>query len=267
MNLPRPARATRRRIAAMWIPLTCLAAHATPVAGQAPAAALADTLWEAGDVQGSFEVLDGALAGSPEDYELLWRATRAATVMAVIHPDQREKWLRLAEPLSDRTLQADSMGLDGRHWRLYALGEAALKAGPRTAGRLGGLIRREATDLLARDSLDAYAHNALGRLSLEVMTLSRVERFFGKLVVGDALRDASWERALHHLTRAVELRPDLMGFRIGLGAYQARKGMGEEAKAEFRRALELAGDHPWEQALALEARKRLEDTLTWAPDP
>ena len=94
------------------------------------------------------------------------------------------------------------------------------------------------------------------------------ERFLGRLVVGaEVMGHASWEQARVHLTRAVELRPDFMPFRTAMGAYYARNGRGAEAKAEFRRALELATSHPWDRALATEARERLDNVLTWAPDP
>ena len=252
-----------------WVPALTLALGAAgPAASQEAPTALADEQWAAGDIRAAYQTLDQALIGDPDAYPLLWRATRAAAVLAVTGDGDRERWLRRAADLSERAIDADSTGLDARHWRLYALGELALKAGPRTAGRLARQIFREANALLERDSLDAYAHNALGRVSYEVVTLSGFERFLGRLVVGaEVMGHASWEQARVHLTRAVELRPDFMPFRTAMGAYYARNGRGAEAKAEFRRALELATSHPWNRALATEARERLDNVLTWAPDP
>jgi hypothetical protein len=104
------------------------------------------------------------------------------------------------------------------------------------------------------------AHNLLGKLNYELMSLSRVERFLGRLLVRtQALRDSSWESAETHLVAAAESWPDLVLFQFDLGLLYRKRGREQEARAAFRRVTEMAPVHPTDGSFQDDARRHLEE--------
>lgn len=267
----------RISVRAACAPLFALALFAAPAVAQmsgpaqamAPAAAI-DALYAGGEVEAAYESAIGALEREPEAYDLLWRAARASTALGVLHRDDedaRERWLEEGIALAARAREADPAGPEARYWSFYARGERALRTGPRHAARLANELFTEATEVLAGDPDDAFAHQLLGTIHMEVMTLSGFERFLGRTFLGgEAMKKATWEGAETHLTRAAELdRTSVRGL-TALGRLHARRGRGEEAKTALRAALALPMAEPFDRVLQEEARVRLEAVLEWAPD-
>ena len=118
------------------------------------------------------------------------------------------------------------------------------------------------TQVLAKDSLHAGAHHALGLLNYRVQKLSFIERFVARTFLGAGVMNlTTWEDAERYLKRAVELRPDYILFHLDLGSmYLNRKRM-EEARVQFERALELPLFEPPDTRFQETAEIRLAETF------
>jgi tetratricopeptide (TPR) repeat protein len=151
-------------------------------------------------------------------------------------------------------------GVDGMYWRGAAAGRRAMNAGPSYGAELAQRVYDDAHAILALDSGHGGAHNLLGKLNYELMSLSRVERFLGRLLVRtQALRDSSWESAETHLVAAAESWPDLVLFQFDLGLLYRKRGREQEARAAFRRVTEMAPVHPTDGSFQDDARRHLEE--------
>ena len=119
--------------------------------------------------------------------------------------------------------------------------------------------------VLALEPDHAGAHNILGKVNYEVMTLGRVHRFLARLLIGDnqALDAASWEEAERHQVASIAAAPFMILFRYELARTYLRRGKRTEAELQLRELLGLTVRHPpdemW-QEIAGRLLARLEET-------
>ncbi len=212
----------------------------------------------------SLERCDSLLIARPGDFELLWRASRAALVLGILadHPDtQRRMYLR-AEELARRTALLDERRVEGHYWLAAAMGRRALHESIITTVRLATAVNDEANAVLAIDSLHAGAHDVLGKLSSEVMNLPTFLRVVAGRVLGvPVARYASWEEAERHLRRAIALDPEMVLYRADLAQLYLRMGRRAEAEQEVHRLRALPRVHPPDALFQREALERLSDGL------
>lgn len=220
----------------------------------------------AGDPALSYAILEEHLAADSSNYEALWRAARAAVVVGVELEGTREQnhWLDPAIRLSERAVMVRPDGIDGIYWRGVAAGRRAMNASPSYAVGLAEAVYNDAHAILAADSLHGGAHNMLGKLNYEIMSLSWFERTVAKTFMGnDALDDTSWENAEYHLQRAVETWPDFILFHFDMGQLHRKRDRRDQAVESFRQALTLRAVHPIDRRLQEQAR----DILTEWGEP
>lgn len=222
----------------------------------------ADALYFDGDPRASFVLLDEYLKFEPDDYEVLWRAARAAVLLGVSEEGSRlqNRWLDPAMEFGHRAVAVRPDGVDGLYWRGAAHGRRAMNAAPHYATELAQQIYDDAHAILEVDSLHGGAHNLLGKLSYEVMSLSGFQRAVGRLFMGnEALSAASWELAEKHLETAAEAWPDLVLFQFDLAQLYRKRGREDAAVEVYRRVLELPAVHPTDLDLQSQAREALEE--------
>jgi tetratricopeptide (TPR) repeat protein len=242
--------------------LLCLASPAMAQPVLPDAVASADDLYFADQPLESYELLKTHLETSPDDYEALWRAARAAVVIGIERKGitAQNEYLDPAIVLGDRAVAERPDGLEGLYWRGAAEGRRALNAGNDYASRLVQRVFDDAHAILALDSLHGGAHNLLGRVNYEIMDLSRVERFLGRVLVSNqALSESSWESAALHLRRAAELEPDNVLYWLDLGQLYMRRGRDEDAVTVLRRVTEMPSVHPPDELFKDTARTWLEE--------
>jgi len=251
------------RLVLLALTLAMLPAHlGAQLAGLGGAVAEADMLYLAGEAKLSFERLDAYLETDSTDYGALWRAARAAVVLGIAEQGSRQQnaWLDPAILLANRAVELRPAEIDGIYWRGVASGRRAMNAGPRYAVELAEVVHDDAHAILAIDSLHGGAHNMLGKLNYEVMSLSRVKRLVARTFMGnEALDDTSWENAERHLRTAAEAWPDFVLFHFDLGQLYRKRGRREEAAREFAHALALPVVHPTDLGLQMEANEFLEE--------
>jgi tetratricopeptide (TPR) repeat protein len=159
---------------------------------------------------------------------------------------------------SERAVAAEPGGVDGTYWHGVAVGRRAMNASPGYAVELAQVSYEDAHAILAVDSLHGGAHNMLGKLNYEIMSLSRIKRGVARTFMSNpALDDTSWENAEYHLTRAVEVWPEFVLFHFDLAQFYRKRGRRDEAIAAFRRAIELPAVHPTDHSLQQQAREIL----------
>lgn len=232
-------------------------------AGTDSAAVLrADSLYFAGAPEASWSLLQERLDGDPDDVDALWRATRAALVLGIMEDGgiaAQNVWLDRGVETGSRAVDLRPDGVDALYWSAAVSGRRALNAGPRYAADLAQRAYDQAHAVLALDSLHGGAYDVLGKIQYEVMRLSRIQRLFARLLVGnDALRRASWGGAEKDFRRAVALWPDVVLFRLDLGELLVRRGRKDEARSVLRDALALPDLHPPDPRFKARARALLD---------
>lgn len=267
----RPEDPSLLRVAALALGLGCVAPGLAgqqadlppaPLPVEPAAAARAQALYDAGDAEGAFALLEAQLASRPDDYDVRWQAARAAVAVGLLRPTEAEQneWYRkgMAHGAAAARLRPD--GTEGLFWLTANQGRLAIQVSPGESADLALEVYRRAHRILELDPDHAGAHNVLGKLAYEVMVLSAVERFLARTLAGDneALDGASWEEAERRLTRAVELDPEMPLFRFDLGRTYLQTERWEMAVTELEKVLELPDRHPGDALFKREAREALE---------
>lgn len=235
-------------------------ADAQPVVADAVAGA--DALYFAGEANQAYESLKSHLDANPNDYEALWRASRAAVVIGMVREGitAQNEFLDPAIVLGDRAVAERPQGIEGLYWRGAAEGRRALNAGNDYASRLVQRVFDDAHAILALDSMHAGAHNLLGRVNYEIMDLSRVERLLARMLVSNqAIRESSWDGAALHLRRAAELDPNNVLYWLDLGQLYMRRGRDEDAATVLHRVTEMRSVHPPDDVFKDTARRWLQE--------
>lgn len=244
--------------------LACLSLPATGVDAQfvgfGDAVSEADMLYMAGDARASLDRLLTHLESDSLDYDALWRASRAAVVIGIDEEDNREQnaWLDPALLWASRAAELNPGHVDGLYWRGVSSGRRAMNAGPGYAVELAQNVYDDAHAILAQDSLHGGAHNMLGKLNYEVMSMSRVKRLVARTFMDKpSLDDTSWEQAEYHLSKAAEVWPDFVLFHFDLAQLYRKRGRREEAVQHYIEAISLPTVHPTDHKLQRQAQEQL----------
>jgi len=244
---------------------------AIPCAAQAPVAleALvvdpvqqADALYYAGEPEHAFEVLSAHLEERPDDYEALWRAVRSTIVLGVASEgwQAQNSWWDTGMAYGDLAVELRPDGVDGRYWRAAAYGRRALNAVAEYGAELAQVAYEDANAILALHPDHGGAHNVVGKIFFEIMSMSRIKRWAGRTFVRtDVLKQSSWEAAEEHLEAAARDWPDSILFQYDLAELYRKRGREEQAREAFERVTGMAAVHPSDPALQHAAAAALEE--------
>lgn len=214
-----------------------------------PARMLADVLAEARAAEAQLEA-DRALALfleadrlQPGDAAILQKVAQQYSDLVVDQrtAEDRREYARTALAYAERAAALAPGNAVNVLSIAVCHGRLAVAGGAREKVAHSRLVRQYAERALALDPDYAWAHHVLGRWHYEVASLGAAERIFVRVFYG-GLPGASFDQALAHLRRAVELEPDEPAHRLELGFACAAAGRPAEAR-----------DH-WEQGLRLPAR-------------
>ena len=137
-------------------------------------------------------------------------------------------------------------------------GTLAVYSDTRTKIRYSRLMEEEAERALALDPNYAWAHHFLGRWNYEIASLGSPAKFFVCIIYG-RLPDASFEQAIAHLQRAVELEPKVLSHSIDLGFAYLADGQKEKARACFEHGLAMPSVEKHDEIDKTRARAALKD--------
>lgn len=206
--------------------------------------------------------LDLRIERDSADVEALWRAARAALMLGVLEErtDVEEALFVRAGDYGEAAVALRPDDPEVLYWAAASLGREALQHGPRTSTRLVQRVWDLTHRILEIDPQHAGAHNILGKLNQEVMSLSGFERFVARLLFSiDPLKEANWDDALGHHRRAVEADPETVLFGRDLGETLAALDRVDEARAVWEAALALPSVHPVDDRFKVDIRRMLAD--------
>jgi tetratricopeptide (TPR) repeat protein len=222
---------------------------------------IGDSLYRRGDAAGALAVYQDAIGAAPDSPSLAWRASRAALAIGWMEPNEEKSIRRYGEAqrYALRAVTLAPTDTNALLWLAVSKGrQAQVDDDPRTVVRLAREAHDVVVKLLAIDSTNAAAHNFLGQLHYQVMKTPWLPRMIAMHLLGGVHFEPSWAVAEAQLTRAVELDPDAILFRLELGRYYARRGNVEQARVNLRKAASLPRRHPQDVLLQHEAQSLLD---------
>lgn len=222
----------------------------------------ADSLFAAGAVLESLDLVEARLGAAPSDFEARWRAARGALVLGILASgtEVENAWFRRAVAHAERAVDLRPRNTRGLYLAASSKGRLALQTGARETADLAQEVWELAHRVLKLEPDHAGAHNVLGKLHQEVMSLSVFRRFLARTFLGgEALDQASWEAALGHHERAVELEPTSILYRVDLAETLVRRDREAEALEHLRLAAGLPLATPADRDFRAVARSRLRE--------
>jgi tetratricopeptide (TPR) repeat protein len=229
--------------------------HCTPCATRSDSA-----FFIAHDANGSLAIALEGLARDSNDVAMLVRASRAELVLGIVKEERNviDGHLAKATTYARRAVALAPNDADTHFWLAAALGRRALRAGFRAGASLASETYKEGSKALALDSMNAGAHDVIGKLHSETRKLSWIVRRLAATLTGlEIARTASWEKAEWHLKRSIALDSTLMMARVDLSQLYLRTGRRAEAVAIVEQLEKMPARTPADAWFQGEARKRL----------
>jgi tetratricopeptide (TPR) repeat protein len=177
-----------------------------------------------------------AIGTDSSNYEALWKAARSEIDLAEAERDEgrRDRFSKAGEALARRAIHVNPQDAEAHFHLARALGRRALSVGVRDRVKFATEVRAEALEALRHDPNHPGALHVLGVWNAEVMRLNGVSRFLAKNVLGGRVfGDASWDKAVSYMERAVAVDPDRIVHHLDLAKIYADVGDKAKARAQF----------------------------------
>jgi len=191
------------------------------------------------------------------DYEVLWRIARGYTDRGEkIDERVRESYYQNAMDFAEKAVLANPDGVEGHFRKAVALGRLALFKGGKTKIELSKGVKTEIDIVKQLDPDYDLAYYVIGRWHREIANLSRVLKALAKVIYG-GVPEASNEKAIENFTRAVELNPDYVEYRLEFGRTYVMLKEWELAREQLNKCVELPSEEEDDDSFKEEARQML----------
>jgi len=180
-----------------------------------------------------------AIGADSSNYEALWKAARSEIDLAEAERDEgrRDRYSRAGESLARRAIKVNGQDAEAHFHLARALGRRALSVGVRDRIKFATEVRAEALESLKHNPNHPGSLHVMGVWNAEVMRINGVSRFLAKNVLGgQVFGEASWNRAVSYMERAVAVDPDRIVHHLDLAKIYADVGDKAKARAQFELA-------------------------------
>lgn len=177
---------------------------------------------------------------SPGNAEILYRLAKQKAQLMLDAKSSAERKQLGAEALdaAQRAVAADPKSAEAHLSLAIVYGRLAQDESARRKVELSRLIRDEAETAAKLDPKEDYAWHVLGRWNYEMANFNAVLKALAQAIYGK-FPDASNEKAVEYLEKAVALRPDRVVHQIELGRAYLAIGEKDKARAALEKGLSL----------------------------
>lgn len=218
-----------------------------PVVAQSAEALVArgDSLLVAFDHAASAQAYRAAVHVDTNHCKALWRLAETHVNLGEEAEDPvRRQHYYVAEQWAREALARCPQTPNAHFFVAVTSGLLALYEGPKQKIRRSREVLQHLKTTLELDSTHHGAHHALGRWHRELAKLSWIEKTVAKIVYGGVPPGASYEAAVAHFKKAIELAPRRIDHHKELGITYATMEAWALARESFQRCLELpVADH------------------------
>ena len=227
----------------------------TDVAALLSAAAEAEVNW---DVQQALRLYLQAEAAQPNDAFILQKISQqySDATVDLTNPQLARRSLESALEYSQRAVALKPESAVNVVSVAVCYGKLALHSDTRTKVAYSKLMKEYAERALTLDPHYDWAHHLMGRWHCEVASLGTTKRLVVRLIYG-GLPNASFEKAIEHLTRATELAPNTLLHRVELGLAHTAAGHSAEARRHLGSGLAMPSREKHDDSAKRRAREAL----------
>ncbi|MBM4273723.1 MAG: tetratricopeptide repeat protein [Deltaproteobacteria bacterium] len=198
----------------------------------------------------ALELYESLLSAGGDEARVLERLTRVCFILGDMteDPDQRREYYEKGRTYADQLLAAQPQGAAGHYWLAMNLCGEADACGALVGRKLLPRILEELHQALDLDQVydRAGAHRVLGRIYFEAP--------------GWPLSVGNMEKSLEHLTKAVQLAPEVSTNHLYLAETLIRLGKYDQARQELEATLQ-APRHAIQPGGLAEDRRRARQLL------
>ena len=250
-----------------WIVIVICFLFAAPLRAQDAKAvgdlvAAGDTAFQRLDNQAAMESYQKGLEMDPQCYEAAWKLARAYIDLGekLTDKEQRKGYYLKAHELAKKAVEINPKAAKGHLYLSISLGRVALDAGGKEKVRLSKEIKNEVDRALAIDPNDDIAWHVLALWNRNISTLSWIEKQFANIFLGGIPKEASVEKAVEYLKKAIQIKNGHINHHLELGITYEVLDKKDPAIKEYKKVLELPisdADDKDHKAKAEESLKRL----------
>lgn len=211
----------------------------------------------------ALEHFQAALKLEADNYEALWKASRAMVDIADVIPatekdvkEQKKKMYTEATALARKAVAANPNDTWGHFQYAAANGKRLLLLGKKEQIDASKAVRAEIDKAIELDETNHLAWHALGRWHRRMDEIGGAKRFFGSIVYG-SIPKGSFEESEKALRKAIELHPEYANHYLELGRTLVALKKYDEAGECFQKCIDLPKTTSKDDVLKAEARAEL----------
>jgi len=214
------------------------------------------------DDQKALEHYQEALKVEPENYEALWKASRACVDIADVMPggekvaQARQKLYTQGTDLAEKAVKANPNDTWGHFQVAAALGKKLLMLGKKEQIDGSKKVRAEIDKAIELDPTNDLGYHALGRWHRRMAEIGGASRFFGGILYG-SIPKGSFEESEKNLKKAADMKPEFVNHHLELGKTYVSLKKYDLAAAEFQKAIDLPKTTSKDDVLKTEAQAEL----------
>lgn len=194
---------------------------------------------DAHDLRTALQHFQAALDQDSSSYEANWRGAITLLTLGEQLGDtgknpERDSLYQQAERYAGRAVASNPAGADGHFALAASIGRTSLTMGRKARIRRAAIIRSEALRTIALNPRHDGAYHILGRWNAEIMRISGLGRFFAKSFLGAGIfNQASWEKAIYNMEKAVQLDPGRIYHHLELAEIYAERKRVADARTQL----------------------------------